>query len=68
MKNSNSGISILGNPGAVSWGGGEHNSGEESQERDFSSPEFFLTRLDFSLPPLTTPGSPWMGGSKSLQD
>ena len=36
---------------------------KKSQERvlDFSSPEFFLSVLDFSPSPLTAPGSPRMG-------
>ena len=36
---------------------------------DFSSPEFFLARLDFFLPPLTAPGSSRMVKVlKSLND
>ena len=37
------------------------NSGEQkSRTLDFSSPEFFLSVLDFSPSPLTVPGSPRM--------
>ena len=46
-------------PRARKWDGGrkkskpgeEKKSGEENLVLDFSSPEFFLARLDFSLPP-----------------
>ena len=76
-------VTILGDPGAVSGGrekssGREKNSGEEKSRRriragalilllDFSSPEFFSRPLDFSLSPLTAPGSPRMVLNKHIQ-
>ena len=69
MKNSISGIPNLGDPGAVSGGGEKSNRGRKIQVKNetFLRPTF-LTRLNFSLPPLTASRSPWMGGPKPLQD
>ena len=66
MKNWNSGSLSTETQGQLVGAGKSLNGGEKIQAKKvknetFHRLNFFLTRLDFSLPPLTVPGSPWMG-------